>query len=391
MKRLEKALVIALVVVLMLGSLPLQGQAVPMGEYAYVVNTTSLNLRAGPGMQYPILGSARRNEMIRLLGAPDAGGWVSVIVVADGAVGFMDSHYLSATPDYPVQPTIPPIYNRRAVVRNPVATQFLNLRQFPSYAAPVLGIFYNGTQCTVLSESGGWYNVRMDNGLEGYFRGEFLSFDLTPVPPPTPPSQDTARIVSSGGRVNLRQGPSYGYPVIASFYPGKTVTVYSKGAGFWQVSVDGRMGFMDSRFLSVTGGGGSTGAANAQVKSGARLNLRQQPNTSARVLGNYSAGTQVVVKHQGLEWCYVTVPSTGASGYFMTKYLTLRGLPEIPTKVVKNAGSYVNLRSRPSKSGGEVNVRVPHNSVVTILSPGGEWSRVRFGAVNGYMMSGFLK
>ena len=391
MNRLEKALVIALVAVLMLGSLPLAGHAGALGEYAYVVNTSSLNLRSGPGLNYPILGSAGRNEMVRLLGLPDAGGWVSVIIVADGTVGFMDSRYLSATPNYPVQPTPAPIYNQRAVVRNPVATQFLNLRQFPSYSAPVLGIFYNGTQCTVLSESGGWYNVRMDNGLVGYFRGEFLSFDLTPVPPPAPPSQGTARIVSSGGRVNLRQGPSYAYPVIASYYPGKTVTVYSKGAGFWQISVDGLMGYMDSRFLSVSGGGGSTGTANAQVKSGARLNLRQQPNTSAKVLGTYSAGTQVVVKRQGLEWCYVSLPSTGATGYFMTRYLTLRGLPEIPTKVVKNSGSYVNLRNRPSKSGGEVNVRVPHNSVVTMLSPGGEWSRVRFGTVNGYMMSGFLK
>ena len=276
-----------------------------------------------------------------------------------------------------------------AVVRNPVATQFLNLRQFPSYSAPVLGIFYNGTQCTVLSESGGWYNVRMDNGLVGYFRGEFLSFDLTPVPPPAPPSQGTARIVSSGGRVNLRQGPSYAYPVIASYYPGKTVYVYSKSGTFWQVSVDAIIGYIDRSFLKPADGG-SGGSGNATIKGSGKLNLRAEPNTSARVISQYEPGTSVKVTAQGLEWCAVTIPSTGAKGYFMTKYLRLTGLPEIPTKIVKNNGSYVNLRGAAGQSA-SITTKVPHNSVVTILIPGASWTRVKFGAVSGFMMTAFLK
>ena len=407
MKHLPKTICLLLAAMLLLTALPAPVQAGSLaGNYAYVVRTSWLNLRAGPGLQYDILGKALRGEMIDILSYEGGGTWVSVRVMSSGQVGFMDSSYLASAPeDVPPTPITPtpvypgPIYpgpgsptNRRAVVRNPVATQFLNLRQYASYAAPVLGIYYNGTQFTVLSESGGWYYVLMDTGLRGYFRSEFVSFDLSHVDPGLPVAQGTAKIVSSGGRVNLRQGPGYSYPVIASYYPGKTVTVYSKNQAFWQISVDGVVGFMDRKFLSTSGsGGGSTSGTNATVRSGARLNLRQQPSTSAKVLGQYPAGTAVRVTRQGTEWCAVTIPSTGATGYFMTRYLNLRGLPEMPTKIVKNAsGGFVYMRARATKNA-QVITKVPHNSVITVLIPAGTWSRVRFGSTNGWMMSTFLK
>lgn len=379
-----------LCIVAMLMALPLFSLAEPPPVYNYVVNTNSLNLRSGPGYEYAILGSAPRNEMVQVFHYENAYQWARVSILSSGLNGYMNAAYLSATP----QSGGGMPGNARAMVKNPSPTGFLNLRETPSYSAKVLGIYYNGTLCTVLSQTGGWYHVQMDNGLRGYFRGEFLSFDYIPSEPPPPPAGNmgTARVTSSGGRVNLRQGPGYSYPVLASYYPGKIVTVYSKGTGFWQVSVDGLMGYMDSRFLRTTSSGGGSGSGNATVKSGARLNLRETPSTSARILGVYRAGTAVRVERQGLEWCQVSIPSTGARGYFMTKFLSLQGLPEIPTKVVKHpSGSYVNLRSLPSKVTGAVNMRMPHNSVVTMLSPGSVWSRVRFGTVNGYVMTSFLK
>ena len=380
------------------------GASGTVGGYAFVVNTRSLNLRSGPGLEYTIIGSAGRNEMVQVLDNTDAGAWRSVMLLPSGPVGFMDGGFLAAAPQL-VNPTpvipqpnpMPPVGSYpsglRAVVRNPVSTQFLNLREYPSYNARVLGIYYNGTQFNVLSESSGWYYVQMDSGLRGYFRGEYISFDLNVPPPPSGERIGTAKVVSSGGRVNLRQGPGYQYSVLASYYPGKQVDVYTNNGAFWQISVDGLMGYMDRRFLSTTSGGGSTqpGGTNARVRSDARLNLRQQPNLSAKVLGQFAGGTAVNVRRQGTEWCYATVPSTGATGYFMTRYLRLSGLPEIPTKVVKHPqGTYVNLRGQPNTKGA-ISMRVPHNSVVTVLVPMGNWTKVKFGTVNGYMMSAFLK
>ncbi len=403
--RTRKLAGLCLALMLLLGALPLgAGASGTVGGYAFVVNTSSLNLRSGPGLDYAIIGSAGRNEMVQVLDNTDAGSWRSVMILPSGPVGFMDGSYLSAAPQLvapaPVVPQPSPMMpvqqypgTLRAVVKNPVSTQFLNLREYPSYNARVLGIYYNGTQFNVLGESSGWYHVQMDSGLRGYFRSEFVSFDLSVIPPVSGGRIGTARVVSSGGRVNLRQGPGYQYKVLASYYPGKQVDVYTNNGAFWQISVDGLMGYMDRNFLYTTSSGGSTqpGGTNARVRSGAHLNLRQQPNLSAKVLGQYPGGTAVNVRRQGTEWSYVTVPSSGKTGYFMTRYLTLSGLPEIPTKVVKHPqGTYVNLRGQPNTRG-TITTRVPHNSVVTVLAPMGDWTKVKFGVTTGYMMSAFLK
>lgn len=403
MQRLRKGLLLLIALALILGAVPSRSFATPAleGQYAFVVGTSSLNLRAGPGIQYDVLASVPRGAMVQIL-SYEGGNWRSVRVLSSDMVGFMDATYLGTAPEplvtpqpvypiFPIYPTYPPSpSSTQAVVNNPVPTQFLNLRQSPSYTAPVLGIYYNGTVCTVLSESGGWYYVEMAGGLRGYFRGEYLSFNPIVTPTPPPAGLGTAKIISSGGKVNLRQGPGYNYPVLASYYPGKTVTLYTKSGTFWQISVDGLMGYMDRNFLQVIDGGTQ---GNATIKAGiGSLNLRAQPATTAKVLGSYKEGTAVLIKKQGLEWCQVTIPSSGASGYFMTKFLTLHNLPEIPTKIVKHPdGSYVNLRSLPSLTLGAVNMKMPHNSVVTILAPAGLWTRVRFGTVNGYVMSVFLK
>ena len=401
MKQMKRALSLVVAVLLLTGAaLPLPALAVPIdGVYAYVVNTSWLNIRSGPGLGYDVLGQALRGEEVQILSYESGSTWVSARIVSSGIVGFMDSTYLSSSPlpvlptELPVTPLLSPPINMRAVVKNPVATQFLNLRQYASYSAPVLGIYYNGTLMTVINETDGWYYVQMDSGLRGYFRREFVSFDIDSSGTGHPSIIDTAVITSSGGRVNVRQGPGYHYAVIASYYPGKVVSVYAKPGTFWQVSVDGLIGYIDRNFLRSTGsgGGGGGGSGNATVKGSGRLNLRAQPNSSARVISQYSPGTAVLVTAQGLDWCAVTIPSTGAKGYFMTRYLRLTGLPEIPTKVVKNNGSYVNLRGGASQSATVV-TRVPHNSVVTVLSPpSGGWSRVKFGTTTGYMMSSFLK
>ncbi|MHC1786816.1 MAG: SH3 domain-containing protein [Christensenellales bacterium] len=407
MRPIKRGLLLLLTLALALGLLPVHSLAAPLqeGQYAFVVGTSSLNLRSGPGYQYSILGNSPRGEMVQVL-SYDISTWWRVLQLSSGISGYMDSAFLGASPEtlvtplptYPEYPSYPtyPSYpgNTLVAVRNPIPSQFLNLRKSPSYSAPILGIYYNGTLCTLISETAGWYQVEMQSGLRGYFRSEYLSFDLNVTPPANHGLKGNARVVSSGGKVNLRQGPDYSYPVLASFSPGTIVGVFSRGSAFWQVLAEGRNGFIDGKYLSDSGSvTPPPSQGNATVKAGVgSLNLRQEPSTSSKVLGTYPAGTSALVKQQGLEWCYVSIPATGKAGYFMTKFLTLSGLPEIPVKIVKQpSGSYVNLRNLPSLSGGVVNMKVPHNSVVTILAPGSQWSRVRFGTVNGYMMSSFLK
>ena len=209
---------------------------------------------------------------------------------------------------------------------------------------------------------------------------------------------------ANGGSVNLRSAPTYVSAVIGRGAPGTRVSVYLKGNRFWYISLAGSYGFMDASFLggSSSGGTGSNPVPNPPVvipdttnaivnPSYSSLNLREQPNTGSRVLGTYPGHTAVQVQSQGTVWSRVRVPLSGKSGYMMTRYLTLYGLPVTPVKTVTHPDrTYVNLRTRPSASG-SITLRVPHGSTVTILIAGGEWAQVRYGSTTGYMMTYFLK
>ena len=366
------------------------------GDYAVVDGTATLNLRQGPGTNYAWLGSARENDWVQILG--ESGNWYYVTIVESGLTGYMSKNFLTKAAGASASPA-------GGVVSNPKATQFLNLRQYPSYSAPVMGIYYNGEAFSVLSFSDGWYQVLINrDGKMGYFRQEYVTVGAG--------TSGEAALVRTlnGGKLNLRTAPTYkGSSIIAQIQNGRQVTVLLKGNLFWKVSVDGLVGYMDCSFLTQQGASPSVPSVpdvpSAPVQKPETkgyavvnnpkvtqfLNLRSQPASTAKVIAQYKNGVRFEVIEQGETWCKVYGSATGNIGYMMTKYLTLYGLPATPTKTVQNGNSYVNLRSAPSKESGAVYQRVYSGAVVTVLTPGDEWTQVRYGNTVGYMMTWFLK
>lgn len=387
MKRLTRHIACLLVALILLTSLPLAPARAAEQLFAMVSGTTSLNVRGGPGTGYQWLGRVKGGGWVQVM--ENHGDWYLVYIGEQSLTGYMSAKFLKTAGAAGTGNTV--------IVNNPIATQFLNLRQYPSLTAPVLGIYYNGAQGTVLGESGGWYHVQMGSQI-GYFRGEYLRFAGGSGSYASSPA--TIYSPNAGG-VNLRSGPGYGYGVLAQYRPGTSVSVHLKGNTFWYVTAGGRSGFIDQKFLRTGsgGGGGSLPPANPGTAgtgivtpTGKWLNLREQPSTSARVLGQYPGGTELIIDAQGADWCRVRIKATGVRGYMMSRYITIYGLPANSTKrVVHPQGSYVNLRTQPSQAVGTVIVRVPHGSTVSVVAPDGDWMQVRFGNYVGYMMSFFLR
>lgn len=357
--------------------------------YAVVTDTNALNVRTGPASTFQWLGSVQRGGWVRVLS--ESGNWYRVELLDSAITGYMSKSYLRTAQGGQAGG------GSQAVVSNPKSTQFLNLRAAPSYNAEVLGIFYNGTVCTILSEYDGWCGVRLTSSgvtMQGYFRGEYLSRVGGG-------GAMAAYHVQTGntGKLNFRAAPSYQGDVLAKLPNGTQVSVMLQGAPFWQVMYNGIVGFVDSAYLAQgagTGGGGGGGTGitgNAVVQTGntGKLNLRNQANATARILGQYPNGTPLTVLQQGSAWCYVQVNTDGQKGYMMTRYLNIL-TTAASTKRVHNAngGAYVNLRTAPAKTSGNVSVRVPEGATVTILAWGDEWSQVSYNGITGYMMSWFL-
>ena len=394
MKRAKKLVALLCALCLAAAAMP-AALADPWGiyDYAVVYGTSSLNLRGGPSSSDVWLGSVPEGGWVGLTG--DSGNWYSVYVPSLNQYGYMSKNYLKTSSHGTGINT--------GVVKNPNPSSFLNLRQYPGYDAPVLGIFYNGSVFTVLSYNGGWYQVQI-NGQTGYFREEFVQINGYS-------GGETAYIhTGNGGKLNLRSAPTYSGSSIIGQYPnGTPVTVLLRGraqAGstFCKVSIQGSVGYVDAAFLSS--GSYPPGPYNPPTppqpvshgtavvnnpRSKQMLNLRALPSTSAKVIAQYKNGVKFQVIEPGEKWCKVYGSASGNIGYMMTKYLKLSGVSNHPTKTVHNGGSYVNLRSKPSKNSGTVYLQVPSGATVTILTPGDQWTQVRYKKTTGYMMTQFLK
>lgn len=392
----KRFLALTAVLCLLFGCLPLNASAAVWGEYAIVSGTSTLNLRSGPGTEYAWLGRAAESDWVQI--HSESGNWYYVTIVESGLSGFMSKNFLKLSGNTSGGTT--------GIVSNPKATQFLNLRVYPSYSAPVQGIYYNGAAFSVLSYSNGWYQVLMTDGNTGYFREEFVSIYGSA-------SEFATVRTFNGGKLNLRSGPSHTASIRQQVANGRQVSVLLKGNYFWKVAVDGAEGYMDVTFLTAGSSGTATGGTTIggtapggvtpdrpqtqgyaivnNPKATQYLNLRAQPSTTAKVIAQYRNGIRFEVIEQGETWCKVYGSATGNIGYMMTKYLSLYGLPSSPTKTVQNGNTYVNLRSAPSKETGAVYQRVYSGATVTVLTPGDEWTQVRYGNTTGYMMSWFLK
>ena len=393
MKNLFKTSILMLLcMALFLSAMP--AHAASYGEFAVVSGSATLNLRQGPSTEYDRIYTAKRGDWVMILG--ESGNWYQVMVMDNGRVGYMSKNYLTA------QNTSAGISAMTGVVTNPKATQYLNLRQYPSLSAPVLGIYYNGAAFNVLSSVDNWYQVSI-YGQTGYFMKNYVTVS----------GGNTAKtaVISApnSGKSNLRSAPSMTDSTILSQHANGThVQVLLEGNRFWRVSINGTVGYMDKSLLKYTAssstGNTSSGTAAAPTQKPDTqgyayvnnplatqvLNLREKASATSKVIAQYRNGVRFHVITPGEVWTKVYGSATGNVGYMMTKYLNMTGT-DSTVKTIQNGNTYVNFRSAPNTQGSTVYTRLYSGTQVTVLTPGDQWTQVRYNGQTGYVMTQFLK
>lgn len=127
------------------------------------VATQRLHLRAGTSTGTASLGLYYNGTQVKVY---DKGTDWSQVTIGN-KTGYMMTKYLSFNGS--VSSTSPTI----GIVTNPISTQRLNLRSYPSTGSLSLGQFANGTRVTILSYDADWCKVQI-NGTTGYMMTKYL-------------------------------------------------------------------------------------------------------------------------------------------------------------------------------------------------------------------------
>ena len=129
------------------------------------------------------------------------------------------------------------------------------------------------------------------------------------------------------------------------------------------------------------------GEDNAQIVSFStfteRVKLREQPNDTARVLGQYYGGQPVEILEDGKSWKMVSIG--GRTGYMMQKYLTdLTGEAAAPEGVIRYPEADGTLPLYDQAGGtGRVIARMQGGVLQVLGTVSQEWLHVRYTSPEG--------
>lgn len=146
----------------------------------------------------------------------------------------------------------------------------------------------------------------------------------------------------SNDTVNVRLKPGTDSDVLTTLTPNAKVTVVGETSGWFQVNINGNVGYIRKDFLvyepssteatetdAATNNSGATAAElDTQTQYGSAttlyassdVNIRQQPGTDSAIIGSFAPGNSVSVVGETDNWFIVSV--NGATGYVSKSYLT---------------------------------------------------------------------
>ena len=263
----------------------------------------------------------------------------------------------------------------------------LNLRAGESADSAVLGKYGWGTQVLVKGINGDWASVDV-GGQSGYMYVKYLGAEGE--------TNYSAYVKTNSRGLNLRATPNG--DILGSYPRGTKVTVLSSDGEWSKVSVDGKTGYMQTQWLTVSKPSGGSSTVTPSVGSAVVSNprdtqvlfLRKEASVSSEALGYYRNGKTVTLLARQGDWYKVSVD--GKTGYMMAKYLKVTGELHSGSARVFNAngGRYVNFRSHASLSASVIGT-VPVGTTVKVLEKTTDWTKVEVDGKVGYISTWFLK
>ncbi len=196
----------------------------PTGE-TYRVDASTLNLRAGPGLNYAVVGSMKKSEMVAGLAISSDGQWAQVRK-SSGITGWASLKYLTRIAAPP-----PPGPDDLEMI---VTTDTLNVRSGPGTGYSVEGEVHRGEVVLFLGATPDWQwvNIKTNQNKTGWCSSRYLTERTNFFASPEDyPALGLHRALTDA--IYLRQGPGENYPAVVELKFNRVVHVE-------EISADGK-------------------------------------------------------------------------------------------------------------------------------------------------------
>lgn len=297
--------------------------AEPSATIASVKSTTmrttaNLNLRTGAGTNHGIILTIPKGTDVTVTSIN--GEWASVNY--NGNVGYVSANYLTGTNASTPESTTPEVG-----INTALTTDNLNMRGGAGTTYPRILTIPKGTEVTVLSQSGGWANIKYNN-QEGYVSSNFIKAATSPEvkPEEIPTEGKDIRMVT--GNLYLRTAPDGNSSIITILEKGTIVEVESLTDKWAKITYNGQVGYASTNFMTPVDPDNPTVPETPEVVLDIRvttqnLNLRTGPSTNDAVILTIPKGSPLIVTEITGGWGKVTYD--GQTGYASLDYMVSVG------------------------------------------------------------------
>ncbi len=203
----------------------------------------------------------------------------------------------------------------------------------------------------------------------------------------------TGTIYNVSSYVNMRSSASSSGTVVAKPTKGATVTILGESGSYYQVSYDGKTGYISKSYVQVTssgssGSGTTTGTPGVIYNVSSYANMRSKASASGTLVAKPAKGASVTILSQSGDFYQVSYD--GKTGYIDKRYVQVSsgssdsGSTTGTPGVIYNVTSYANMRSKASTSGSVI-AKPAKGASVTILGQSGDFYQVSYDGKTGYV------
>ncbi len=412
---IQRLIIIASAIALVLSAV---GSLVEPASAAPYRTTAALNLRTGPGVDFPVVRVIPSVAAVDVTGAAENG---FLPLTYEGSSGYASANFLTSG-------------SSSGSATGPTGVRYvvdgrLNLRSGAGGSYGVILVLPDGASVQLTGEVANGYSKVTYNGTTGWAFTSFLSASggsgtnggTSGGTGSSVAVGDTVTgSATTSTRLNLRQGPGTAYGTVLTIPNGATVEVMgSAQSGFLPVRYNGTKGWASATYLQSGGSSGNNGSSSGTNGSGVavgdtvagsatttvNLNLRRGPGTGYTTLLTIPRGARVDVMGTSQSG-FLPVRYNGTKGWASSDFLQAGGSSGDSGSGNGNSGAGVavgdtvtgsatttarlNLRRGPGTSYGTILTMNSGVRVDVMGSAQGGFLPVRVSGTKGWASADFL-
>jgi N-acetylmuramoyl-L-alanine amidase len=333
-----------------------------MGEIT--VNTNTLNVRSGPGLDQDVIGQINKSEKYKVL--EEKNSWYKILM-SDSKEGWVASWLVQ------FQQQSGSIKQVEALA-NP-----LNVRYGPGTSYQVVTQIHPEQTFPWLKEEGDWTQIQLNENDKGWVATWLVKQkdgDSAAV------SQVRQVATVQASILNVRAEPDTSSSILGKLSNGEKIEVLEIKQGWYKISFEGKEGWVAGDFVAQAGPSDSPEAPSAQAKKPTErivkvstpvLNVRSSSSLDASIVSKLRQGDTVEVIEQKGDWLKISMKEKeGWIASWLVKEVNQQ-VSNQPKITILNQGT--NLRKGPGTNFATVS-RANQGETYNVIATEGDWFQI---------------